>query len=237
MRNWPFMIYKNLLAMLRYRKYAEPQVILTEQQFNSTMHGDKYVKIISVGSSMASGNIGPGLAKNATNATNMAKNSDDSEIPDEQAPKGQQPITILLLSDEPSLLSKKEAFDKLLKNIETNKSGYGEVLIVSEQTPARSVQNAKEAFIAANKKITFRLVHYAKFMNNMAEKCSKHEILTEEELEAEYGVYIIDKHNLAKILFNDTMVIWLGANTGDIIKIGTTCSNVAISTTYKIVTN
>jgi len=202
--HWLYELYKNIFALLKYRKYADPDNMYTEKQFMSQIDLNKFIKVSSSG---------------------IINNNNKLRVP----------IDIILLHDESTYLSKKEYFDKLLKNVSIPSDKPHEILIFSESPVNNTVANSINLLISKNDKLLFRVVHPCKIMVDMSKINSAHKVLTDEEYDAEQGVYNIPKYNLPKIKINDTMVIWTGARVDDVIKVTTICSNVANSTTYKIV--
>ncbi len=121
-----------------------------------------------------------------------------------------KPTTIILTNPDSDIPNHKNKFMSLINSID------GKIILVSHRLLSSSILEYTKI-----ENIAIEAHTYARFVTDMT-KCPyvpKHEIMSKEELNEMLAFRYKKASDLPGIMQDDTQVIWIGANVGDVIKI------------------
>ena len=159
---------------------------------------------------------------------NNINHYDYIEIPTEQN------ITIILIKENSDYANKSAAFNKLVLRA-MNKTSISELILIANEDVNSYIATQIKQHAISNKKIS--MYHYDRFKIVIpnSDMVPTHEILNPTEVCDIFDYFRCKKNNFPKIKITDPMIIWLGANHGDIIKITRTSVSTGENISYRVV--
>jgi DNA-directed RNA polymerase subunit H len=153
-----------------------------------------------------------------------------------EAKKGQMAVIILLIAEDSEYMNKTQKFVKLLSNIGIDEDNTEKINLVAI-TPtgcSKNILKKTEEYHG----LYFEDVKYYNMIIVIPEHpiVPKHEIMAPNEAKELMEVYYLDKKKIPRINSDDSAIIWLGAEPGNIIRIYKISDTCGESIYYRIVT-